>query len=197
MSEQEMELQFGGIVYAPAYSDDGRGKQFLGAIIECSDGGDWIIDYEEQSPFHAFAGRKVVGSGEPYEPPFGQHLFRTRRGQKPRHLHVSSMRLVEVTSDADLVEVGARQDLSGRFERSTSDTGESMLSFVAEKGITFLVANDPAKMSIGQSVKVCAYPVQPSPLTRRPPGQYLWIICPLSAADLWKWRGRSRFSQRE
>ena len=151
MSEQEKELQFEGIVYAPAYRDGDRGKQFLGAIIECSDGGDWIIDYEEQSPFHAFAGRKVVGSGEPYEPPFDQHLIRTRRGQKPRHLHVSSMRLVEVTSDADLVEVGARQDLSGRFERATSDTGESMLSFVAEKGITFLVVSITSTSTLAPS----------------------------------------------
>jgi hypothetical protein len=143
MSEQAKELQFEGIVHSSAYVDGAKGKQFLGAIIECSDGREWVIDYEEQSPFHAFADRQVVVSGEPYEPT-GQHLIGTPGGGKRGHFRVSNMRLVEVTSDAELVEVGAAQDLSGRFERSTSDAGESMLSFVTEKSTTFLVANDPA-----------------------------------------------------
>ena len=98
------------------------------------------------------------------------------------------MRLAEVTPDAELVEVGRGHHLCGRFERGTSDTGQSMLSFVTEKGDTFLVANDPAGATIGRSVKVWAYAVQPSPSIPRLPGRYLWIICPCSAADLWEWR---------
>jgi hypothetical protein len=191
MTKHEKELQFEGIVRAAAYDDGDKGKQFLGAIIECSDGRQWVIDYEEQSPFHAFAARQVAVSGEPYEPT-GQHLIGAPGGRKLGHFCVSNMRLVEVTSDANLVEVGAAQDLSGRFERSTNDSGESMLSFATEEGTTFLVANDPAGVRAGRRVEVCAYPVQPSVLTRRFPGQYLWIICPYSAADLWEWRERSR-----
>jgi len=191
MSEQGKELRFEGIVRAFGYGDGDQGKQFLGAIIECSDGKVWVIDYDEQSPFHAFADRQVVVSGEPYEPS-GQHLIGWRGGQKPGHFRVSMMRLVEVSSDAALVEVGPGPHLSGRFEHGTSDTVESKLSFVTQKGATFLVANDPAGATAGSSVEVWAYLVQPSPLTRRSPGQYLWIICPYSAKDLWDWRGRSR-----
>ena len=68
MSEQEKELRFEGIVRACRYIPGGQGKQFLGAIIECGAGKEWVIDYDEQSPFHAFADRQVVVSGEPYEP---------------------------------------------------------------------------------------------------------------------------------
>jgi hypothetical protein len=188
MSEQERELRIEGVVRASSYSRDTPGKQFLGAIIECSDGKDWVIDYDEQSPFHAFADRQVLVSGEPYEPK-GQMLIGRRGKLGIGHLRVSAMRLVEVTPDAQVVEVGARQKLSGRFERGTSDTRESSLSFVTEKD-TFLVSNDPAGAALGRSVEVWAYPVQPSPSIPRPPEQYLWIICPYSSADLWEWRER-------
>jgi hypothetical protein len=149
-----------------------------------------VISYGEQSPFHAFGDRKVVVSGKPYEPT-GSHIIGTCRGKKPGHFRVSTMRLVEVTPDAQLVEVGEEQHLSGRFKGGTSVTGQSILSFVTEKGTTFLVANQPVGLTTGRDVRVLAYPVQPVPLTTKSLEQYLWIICPCSAQDLWEWRGRS------
>jgi hypothetical protein len=68
------------------------------------------------------------------------------------------MRLVEVTPDAQLVEVGEEQHLSGRFKGGTSVTGQSILSFVTEKGTTFLVANQPVGLTTGRDVRVLAYP---------------------------------------
>jgi hypothetical protein len=133
-----------------------------------------VIDYSEQSPFHAFAGRQVGVSGEPYKPE-GQHLIGWGGGKTLGHFRVSTMRLVEVTPDAELVEVGAGQHLCGRFERGKSETGCSTLSFVTEEETTFLVANDPVGATVGPSVEVWAYPVQPSPSIPRPPEQYLWI----------------------
>jgi hypothetical protein len=189
VSDQEKKVRLEGIVHASRYDPNAPGKQFLGATIECSDAKVWVIDYEEQSPFHAFAGRQVVVSGEPYKPE-GQYLIGCGGGKTLGHFRVSTMRPVEVTGDAELLEVGAGFDLRGRFERGTGDTGKSMLSFVTEKGDAFVVANDPAGVSVGPSVKVWAHPVQPSPSIQKPPGPYLWIICPYSAADLWEWRGR-------
>jgi hypothetical protein len=103
---------------------------------------------------------------------------------------VSSGLTSPVTPDAQLVEVEARQELSGRFERVASDTLESTLYFVTEKGDKFLVFNDSAGMTVGRRVEVSAYPVQPSPSIPRYSEEYLWIICPCSMADLWAWRER-------
>jgi len=102
------------------------------------------------------------------------------------------MRLVTVTPDAQLVEVGEEQQISGRFKVGTSDRGESILSFVTDEGTTFLVANEPAEMVADRDVRVSAYPVEPYPTTPKSTKHYLWIICPYSTQDLWDWRGRSR-----
>jgi len=189
VSDTEKTVCLEGIVHASRYDPGAPGKHFLGAAIECGDAKVWVIDYEEQSPFHAFAGRQVVVSGEFYKPD-GQHLIGWAGGKELGHFRVSTMRLVEVTGDAELVEVGAGRDLRGRFERAPGDTGEATVSFVTEKGDVFLVANDPAGASVGRTVEVWAYPVQLSASIPRPSGQYLWIICPYSAADLWEWRER-------
>ena len=92
MSENEMRLE--GIVHASSYDPDAQGKQFVGAAIECTDGNVWVIDYRDQSPFHAFAGRRVVVSGEPYRPE-GQHLIGWRGNQKVGHFRVSTIRLAD------------------------------------------------------------------------------------------------------
>lgn len=189
MSDQEKEVRLEGIVHTFAYHPNAQGKQFLGAAIECSDGKVWVIDYREQSPFHAFAGRQVVVSGEPYNPE-GQYLNGWGGDKTLGHFRVSTMRLVEVTADPELAEVGEDQHLRGRFERGMSETGDSKLSFVTEEGNVFLVANDPAGATVGPSLEVWAYPVQPSPSIPRAPEQYLWIISPCSAADLREWRKR-------
>jgi hypothetical protein len=189
MNKQDKERRFEGIVRAFRSVSGVQGKPFLGAIMECGDLTEWVIDYDEQSPFHTFADHHVVVFGEPYEP-LGQHLISTGGKQTLRHLRVSTMRLVEVTTEAELVEVGTGRQLSGQFERATSNTGESTLSFVSEKGDTFLVANDPAGATVGRNVEVWAYPVQLS--MPQSSEQSLWIICPCSAADLWEWRARRR-----
>jgi hypothetical protein len=184
-----VETRLEGIVHADCYDPDGRGKQFLGAAIECSDGKVWVIAYEEQSPFHGFAGRRVVAFGEPYQPE-GQYLLGWGGGKQVGHFRVAAVRPAEVTPDLELAEVGPGQKLGGRLERGTSDTGESMLSFVTQEGDTFLVANDPAGAAVGRDVEVWAYSVKLSPSTRRPSGRYLWIICPYSAENVWEWRRR-------
>jgi len=186
MSEQGKELRIEGYVRVRSYDRGAEGKQFLGAVLECADGGAWVIDYDEQSPFHAFAERRVLVTGEPYQPK-GQYLMGwrgNRSGEKFGHLRFSTMRLVEVRPDAELVEVGASHELSGRFERGAGEA----LSFITDRGDRFLVFNDPAGANIGQSVEVSAYPVRPSiPVSTE---AYLWVICPCSMGELWAWRER-------
>jgi len=84
MSVQGKTVQLEGIVHASRFDPISPGKQFLGAAIECSDTKLWVIDYEEQSPFHAFGGRQVVVKGEPYEPN-GQYLVAWGGGKELGH----------------------------------------------------------------------------------------------------------------
>jgi hypothetical protein len=182
VSEQYKQILVEGVVRASRYRPGDYGKQFLGAHVECADRRRWVIDYDEQSPFHGFADLRVVISGEPYVPK-GQRIIGD-------HLRVSSMRLVEVAANAELIEVGPGHHLSGRFNRRKGDAGESMLGFVARSGDAFLVFNDPAGATVGRDVEVEAYCVKLSPAVRKPSGQYLWVICPYSMADLWEWRER-------
>jgi hypothetical protein len=187
-----MEVRLEGVVHAPRHDPDlGPGAP---AAIECSDGKVWVIDYEEQSPFHLFHGRQVVAVGEPYQPE-GSHIIGWPRAKQLGHLRVTSLRPADLTPDLELAEVGLRHRLFGRLERGTSDTGESTLSFVTQDGSTFSVANDPAGEAAGRNVEVWAYPVRVSPATRRPRGTYLWIICPYSCADLSEWHKRRRIRE--
>lgn len=188
-----METQLEGIVHALHYDPSAEGKQFLGAAIASNDGNVWVIHYDEQSPFHPFAGRQVVAFGETYKPlPQSQYLISWRGSKKLGHFRVSTIRLQEVTLDAELIEVGSLQELRGRFERTTTETREARLTFVTDGGDAFPVANDPAGATVGQSEEVLAYPVQRFPSTLNSSGKWLWIICPCSAADLSSWRERHR-----
>lgn len=141
MSAQGKKIQLEGTVYASRYDPSALGKQFLGAAIECSDATVWVIDYEEQSPFHVFTGRQVIATGEPYEPD-GQYLVAWGEGKTLGHFRVSNVRPV-VASDVELVEVGAGYRLRGRVERSAGHPGEPVLSFVSDRGDVFLATNDP------------------------------------------------------
>jgi hypothetical protein len=181
MSEQEEELRFEGIVHVSRFHVD------CWATIKCSDGMEWVITYDARSPYHVFADRRVAVSGKRCPPPVAHILL--------KHFRVSMMRLVEVTPDAEIIEVGARQQLSGRFERGGSDTGETTLFFVTEKGDAFLVANDPAEATVGCSVTVLAYPVQLSPSIAKSTEQYLWIICIPRDCHLDAESGEIRFGQ--
>jgi hypothetical protein len=92
MNEHEIRLE--GIVRASRYDPSASGKQFLGAAIECNDGTVWVIDYDEQSQFHALSGRHVVVFGEPYKPK-GQHLIGWEGGKQLGHFRVSTIRVME------------------------------------------------------------------------------------------------------
>lgn len=189
MIDPDKAVRLEGIVRISRFDRDSEGKQFLGAMIECADRKKWVVDYDEQSPYCAFSGHRVVASGEPYAPD-GQELIGWGRDNHLRHLRVSTMRLVEGTTDAELVEVGEGQRLRGHFERGLIGTEDAMLSFVVEGGDTFLVANDPAGVTAGRTVDVQAYPVELAPSIDRPPGRYLWTISPCSVAELCEWRER-------
>ena len=147
--------------------------------IKCPDGAVWVIDYDEQSPYQAFIGRRIEASGFPCHPP-KQH-----RVAVTGHFAVSTMQLAEVATDAWLIEVGAVQDLTGRFERGIDAmAAESGLSFVTKNDDTFRVANNPAGAVTSEFVNALAYPVHLSVRVSRPPEQFLWVICPWSYADL-------------
>jgi hypothetical protein len=182
----EKEVRLEGIVQSCRYDSSLEGKQIVFVVdIECSDAR-WQITEDMQSPYHVFVERRVMVSGEPYEPEsLNRRLWRV--GEKPiGYFRVSTMRLVEATPDAWLIEVGAEQQLSGRLERATGDAGESALSFVTDKGDTFLVANDPAGAIVGRRDNVLVYPVLPSPSLPRSSQPHLWVICPHSYKDLWE-----------
>ena len=60
----------------------------------CPDGAVWVIDYDEQSPYQVFIGRRVVASGFPCHPP-RQHRIGVRG-----HFAVSRMQLDGAAPDA-------------------------------------------------------------------------------------------------
>jgi len=175
------------------HSTRGQVSPFFAWQIEDNDGTSWVIDYRAKSLFRAFADLRVVAVGSQYEPPHGTaHLIGKPGGKKLRHSRVSTMRLVEVPPDSELVGVGNADFLWGRFERGATDSGEAVLSFVIEAGGSFVVANDPAGVTLGAVVGVWAYlNVQPPPLISVPPYKYLWIICPCSEAVVWDFCMRS------
>jgi hypothetical protein len=141
MSEQAKVLRLEGVVHLRDIYLSPR----LGAELESSDARWEIADSYEGSPYQAFAERRVVVSGVPYKSKSMQrHLWRV--GEKPiRHFRVSTMRLIEVTPDAEIMEVGTGQQLTGRFELDTSDTGKSKLSFVTEQGVAFVATTQPER----------------------------------------------------
>jgi hypothetical protein len=78
MSAQTDEIYLEGIIAAPG--PEPGGKPF-GAILEC-EREEWVLSYEENSPFRPFHGRKVGLSGKPFTPK-GQHLIDTWSGLEP------------------------------------------------------------------------------------------------------------------
>jgi len=189
MEQNSNTTQLEGTVVSRRYNAALDGLQSLGVAIDDGRGNLWVVDYEEQSPYHVFGGRRVVAFGEAYEPdPLTPHMISSPRGWVG-HFRVSSMKLADVTPDADVLEIGPRQALCGRLERHATWTGKSVLTFVTEGGEGFLVTNDPAGSRGSAPIEVCAYTVRRSPATS--PGPWLWIICPYSMADLWKWRRRT------
>jgi hypothetical protein len=88
-------IRLEGVVRARRYDPDGKGKQFLGAAVECNDGTVWVIDYRENSRFHVYDGRQVIVSGKPRpEGGQGQRLMGWR-GKKVGHFCVSTIRPVK------------------------------------------------------------------------------------------------------
>ena len=189
MGQQNALQRLEGVVHARHYRVGDHGKQFLGAALECNDGAVWIIDYDEQSPFHNFVGRHVIAYGEPPKPIGIRQVLVGWPGAKALgHFCVSTMRVSDVSADVEFVEIGAGHNLKGRFERATGADDDSKLSFVTADRKAFLVANDPAEVKCGTDVAVWAYPIQAPTARHGLAGPYLWVICPHSAADLWEWR---------
>jgi hypothetical protein len=184
--EQKQELRLEGIVH----SFRGRSGMFPGVRIEGSDGTEWLVDHS--SLFHAFADRQVVVTGSAFNPDrrSGSYIIET---PKLRHLRVSTMRLVEQSPASDLVAVGNGSCLTGRFARGACETGEVVLSFVIEKGESFIVANgDPTGATVGPLVDVWAYCNGFTPPSLDiAPYRFLWIICPCSEPVTWDFRRRS------
>jgi hypothetical protein len=192
MNATNKTTQLQGIVLSQRYNRALEGKQFLGVAIQDDEGNVWVVDYEEQSPYHAFARHRVVALGEAYEPgPLTQHLIGWHGARSLGHFQVSTMKLAEITSDAEVVEVGPRQTLRGQLERHAISTGKSILTFVTEEGEAFVVANDPAGSNVGARIEVSAYAVYRSASAAPSSGRLLWVIGPYSMADLWKWRERT------
>lgn len=152
--------------------------------IRCSDGSRWVIDYAEQSPYQAFAGRQVVASGCSCKPPDCHVIGVTG------HFAVSTLRLAEMAADAWLTEVGTEQFLNGYFDKSMNNTAQFPWSFVTETGDTFLVVNNPAGATMAEMGQASCYPVRVSSCVADPQQPYLWVICPFSYGELWELRER-------
>ena len=175
--------------------EDGQKRQLEGAVnskscfrprrgpvttdITCANAAVWVIDYDEQSPYQAFIGRRVVASGFPCHPP-SQHRIGVAG-----HFAVSSMQLADAAPDAWLLSVGPARELTGCFEYSSgAESLESELCFRTESNEVFGVVNHPAGMALDNVVKALAYPVEVSPRISRHARQALWVICPWSYGDL-------------
>jgi len=181
LSGQE-EVRLEGTLHAPGHIIARCGP--LVTSIKCSDSTEWVIDYDEQSPYHAFAGRRVVVTGFPCEPPL-QHVIGVTG-----HFAVSLMRLAKGRGGAWLTEIGPGQTLTGCFKGAMRNVGQSPLSFVTEIGDTFQVVNNPAGVIIGCTVQALCYPVQLSPRVAKTHQPYFWVICPWAYAELWELRER-------
>ena len=68
MSEAESATQSRGMVHASRYEANSSGKHVLRATIKCHDGITRILEYDELSPYHAFADREVEVWGQSYGP---------------------------------------------------------------------------------------------------------------------------------
>jgi len=180
LAEDDHEHKLEGTVIARGSFAPRRGR--VTTEINCADGAVWVIDYDEQSPYQAFIGRRVVVSGFPCHPPM-QH-----RIEVTGHFAVSRMQLAAPEADAWLIDVGLPQEFAGRFKRSANEAAETQLAFLTENGDTFSVVNNPAGMSVNEVVDALAYPVQLSPCVSRRLRLSLWVVCPWSYAQLKKLR---------
>lgn len=185
-----METKLRGIVRADSYKPDIPGKLFLGAVLECSDGMAWVLDYSECSPYHALSGYNVSVVGETCEPPI--QCVRIGGFKGTGHFRVESMHLDQAAPNAGLVEIGAKTMIQGRFERRRV----SPLTFITPEGSSFSVFNDPPAVNYGVVLEATAYRVQPPLPITAVPTELLWIITRYSADDLWKWRKRRSHLER-
>jgi hypothetical protein len=95
------------------------------------------------------------------------------------------MQLAESALDAWLKEVGEPQYLTGRFQPGFGGpAAEHELSFLADSGDAFRVANIPAGAAMWEVVEVLTFPVKLSQCVPGCSQQSLWVICPWSYAQL-------------
>src|SRR4051794_37422048 len=180
MSAQTDEIYLEGVIAAPGPEP---GEKPFGAILEC-EREEWVLSYEENSPFRPFHRRKVGLSGKPYTPK-GQHLIDPGSRLPLNHLELASMRLLLITPDAQILEVGRREIFRGRFKRSRAGrfSWKTALWFVTQHGKEFLVANNPEHADLSGDIDVAAYPVKPV----RPniaSVQHLWITGAATIEDV-------------
>lgn len=167
-------LSFEANVRVPTEDEQGKSRKvFRGVLLERDDGSRWVATYERDELWEAFAGRRVVVSGERYVPR-DQSLINP-------HIRVNAWRLVKPGPDAPVHEVGPERTLEGRLEDETWPAGtklegEKTTRFLAVGGDRYLLAHVPAGTPHGRKLRVRARVVVPSPFDTRPGGDYLWIF---------------------
>lgn len=160
--EQNRELTFEGVLRV-CHSNIGGTH----VLVACSS---WVIHYGNASDFEAFADRRVTVSGIPGDlSKSGPTLF----GAKGTVWHSRASAIGEVLPGARLVELGARQAISWRFERAECRGEKPALVFVTDTGGTLPVLNDPDGMTAGDDVRATVR----AHLVRRSasPEDALWI----------------------
>lgn len=167
----------------------GQGRVFLRANLDCSNGLRWAIDCSEDSPFHALDAREVIVSGQPCET---QDMFVA--GKVPDRFRASSMQIAEISADAQVVELEAKQELTGHFEQSRAQPAEHPLTFVTLDGKVYRVVNDEDREVLENAVaNIRAYPVRSSPPVQETVPR-LWIVDVIDTY-LGEWRDGRRNGQ--
>lgn len=165
------EIRIKGIFRSYWLDGTGQGQVFLRATLDCSNGMRWAIDCSEDSPFHAFDGREVIVSGEPYET---RDLFVA--GKVPDRFCASSMQIAEVLADPQLFELDAKQEFTGSFEHTRGQPAGHPITFVARDGQIYRVVNDQDREVLENAIaNIRAYPVRSSPPVAEPI-QRLWVV---------------------
>lgn len=165
------EIRIKGIFRSYWLDGSGQGRIFLRATLDCNNGLRWAIDCSEDSPFHALDGLDVIVSGQPCET---QDLFVA--GKVPDRFHASSMQIADVLADTQLVELDAKQELTGHFEHTPGQPPEHPLTFVARDGQTYRVVNDEDQEVFENAIaNIIAYPLRSSPPVKETVPR-LWIV---------------------
>jgi hypothetical protein len=148
-----------------------QAKQFLGVRLRTGDSYPYILSYQADALWRAFDGKRVVVTGERYEPA-GQALIGP-------HFRPSSWRL-ENPGDADtLVGVGPEETLRGTFKHhswpaGSKLAGETDVAF-SSRGESYQLMNAPEPLPFDRTVEVKARRVEYSRFVSRAAVSMLWV----------------------